>query len=111
MIALHGDWYVGEYFSYIHIWGGNTVHLLPRIVMDRMVLQETAYHMVVDGAFPKLATWKRKCWPKFPLRLGFLTMQISTDVAILGKSIVEMNLGEVRRRMHDPKSWMADNFE
>ena len=40
LIALHGDWYVGEYFSYIRIWGSNTFHLLPRIVLDHMVLQE-----------------------------------------------------------------------
>ena len=40
LIYLMGDWYVGEYFSYICIWGSNTVHLLPRIGPDRMVLQE-----------------------------------------------------------------------
>ena len=39
LITLHGDWYVREYFSYFIIWGSNTVHLLPRIVPDRMVLQ------------------------------------------------------------------------
>ena len=43
LIRLHGDLYVGEYFSYIRIWGSNTVHLLPRIVPDRMLLQEIAY--------------------------------------------------------------------
>ena len=29
LISLMGDWYVGEYFSYIRIWGNNIVHLLP----------------------------------------------------------------------------------
>ena len=55
LITFHGDWYVGEYFSYIRIWGRNTVNLLPRIVPYRMVLQEIAYHTVIDGVFPKLA--------------------------------------------------------
>ena len=32
LISMFGDWYVGEYFSYIRIWGSNIVHLLPRIV-------------------------------------------------------------------------------
>ena len=43
LISMLGDWYVGEYFSYISIWGSNIVHLLPRKVPDRMVLQEFSY--------------------------------------------------------------------
>ena len=34
LIFVYGDWYVGEYFSYIRISGSNIVHLLPRIVPD-----------------------------------------------------------------------------
>ena len=34
LIVVHGDWYVGGYFSYFRIWGSNTIHLLPRIVPD-----------------------------------------------------------------------------
>ena len=43
LISNYGDWYIGEYLSYIRIWGSNIVHLLLRIVPDRMVLQEFAY--------------------------------------------------------------------
>ena len=32
MISMFGDWYVGQFFSYIRIWGSNIVHLLPIIV-------------------------------------------------------------------------------
>ena len=39
LISLMGDWYVGEYFPYIGFWGSNTVHWLPRILPNRMVLQ------------------------------------------------------------------------
>ena len=39
LISVYGRWYAGEFFSYIRIWGSNTVHLLPRIVLDHMVLQ------------------------------------------------------------------------
>ena len=41
--ATMGDWYVGECFLYIGIWGGNTVHMLPRIFPDRLVLEEVAF--------------------------------------------------------------------
>ena len=34
LISVYGDWYVGEYFSYIRIWGSNIVHLLPIIAPD-----------------------------------------------------------------------------
>ena len=43
LISLHGDWYVGEYFSYMRIGGSNTVHILPKIVLDYIVLQEFSF--------------------------------------------------------------------
>ena len=51
LIATMGDWYVAEYFSYIRIWGSNTVHMLPRIVPDRLVLEEVAFQIVNDGVY------------------------------------------------------------
>ena len=60
LITINGDWYVGEYFSYVRIWGSNVVHLLPGIVPDQMVLQEITYQTIVNGVFPNLASSKRK---------------------------------------------------
>ena len=60
LISLHGDWYVREYFSYLRIWGSNTVHLLARIILDGMILQEFSFQTVIDGAHAKLAKHKRK---------------------------------------------------
>ena len=74
LILVHGDWYGREYLSYMRIWGSNTVHLLPRIIPDRMVLQEFAFQMVIDGVFPKLTKHKKKAWPKFPLNLDSLVL-------------------------------------
>ena len=51
LISTMGDWYVSEYFAYIRIWGSNTVHLLPRIDPDRMVLEDISFHTVGDGFF------------------------------------------------------------
>ena len=110
LIALHGDWYVGENFSYIFIWGSNTVHLLPRIVPDRMVLQEIAYQTVIDVFFPKLAWSKRKAWPKFLLNSESLVLQTSPHAVVLGKEIASMKQGESMKRMHDPKSYLTSVF-
>ena len=74
LISTMGDWYVGEYFAYIRIRGSNIVHLLPRIVPYRMVLEEISFQAVVDGVFLKLTRAKRKGWPKIPLNLGPLVI-------------------------------------
>ena len=31
-ISVYVYWYVGQYFSYIRIWGSNIVHFLSKIV-------------------------------------------------------------------------------
>ena len=74
-----------------------------------MVLQEIAFQPIIDGVFLKLEAAKRKCWYKFPLHLGFFTLKNSTQDAILGKSIEEINLGEVSKWMHDPKELLANH--
>ena len=88
----------------------NTVHLLPRIIPDCMVLQEISFPMVINGVFPKLTKHKKKAWPKFPLNLDCIILQNSTHVAMLGKEISIMNLGEAPWRMHDPKYYLAKFF-
>ena len=67
-------WHVGDYLSYIDIWGNNTVHGLPRIVPEIMVLEEISFQKVIDGVFPKLTADKRKGWTNFPLNLGSLVI-------------------------------------
>ena len=68
------------------------------------------YQTFFDGVFPKLASSKRKSWPKFSMSLGFLVLQNSTRTIILGRAIIDMNLGEAPKRMHDPKSFLASHF-
>ena len=87
LFGTMGDWYVGENFSHIKIWGNNTVHMLPRIVPDRLVLEEAAFQTVNDGVYRKLIGPKKKVWPKFPLHLGSLVIPTSTWVAVLGEQI------------------------
>ena len=75
-----------------------------------MVLLEITYQIIVNGFFPKLASSKRKAWPKFPLNFGSLILQNSTHAAVLGREIADMSLGEAPNRMHDPKSYLASLF-
>ena len=39
LITMMGDWYVCEYFSCIRIWGSNTIHMLPNIVPNKLVIE------------------------------------------------------------------------
>ena len=85
LIATMGDWYVGESFSYIRIWGSNTIHMLPKIVPNRLVLEEVAFQTVNDGVYMRLIGPKKKAWPKFPLNLGSLVIPTLTWAAVLGE--------------------------
>ena len=66
--------------------------------------------MIIDGVFPKLTKHKKKAWPKFPFNLDCLALQNSTHATVLGKDFSIMNLGEPPKRMHDPKSYLANLF-
>ena len=59
-IATMGDWYVGEHFSYIKIWGRNYVHMFPKIVTNRLFIEEVSFHTVTDGVYKKLVGPKGK---------------------------------------------------
>ena len=48
--------------SHFHILelGRNIVHMLPKIVPDRLVLEEVSFQNVTDGVYKKLVSPKRK---------------------------------------------------
>ena len=47
-IATMGDWYVIESFAYFRVWGGNTFHMFPRVVPDRLVIEEISFQTVTE---------------------------------------------------------------
>ena len=83
-----GDWYVGESFTYIRIFGSNATHMLPKVVPNRLVLEEISFQMVTEGIYKKFAAPKRKFWTKFPLTLGSLSIPTSTWASELSDDIV-----------------------
>jgi hypothetical protein len=45
-----GDWYLMEHGTYIRIYGATKApHLLPRFVLDKLVLQEVSYQTMIHG--------------------------------------------------------------
>ena len=69
LIATMGDWYVGELFTYIKVFGNNAAHMLPKVVPDRLVLEMISFQIVTEGIYKKCATPKRKFGPSFLLPL------------------------------------------
>ena len=106
LIATMIDWYVGESFSYIRIWGSNTAHMLPKVVPDRLVIEEISFQTVTEGVYKKLVVPKRIVCPKFPQNLGPLSIPTSTWAAELSDHIVSLKLGFSSKKKHDPKGWV-----
>ena len=106
-----GDWYVGEYFSYIRIWGSNIVHMFPKIVPNKWVIEEVSFQTVTNGVYKKLVGPKRKGWPKCPLNLGSLIIPTSTWAAVLGNQIVSLKISFSLKRRHNPKGFLDSHLK
>ena len=110
LVSTMGDRYIGEYFTYIKTWGNRFVHLLPRIVHDKMVLEEVPYQIVIEGIHQLCYSLKRKAQPKFPIGVGNLSINTSTHANLLGKKITTLKLEESPKRMHDLRGFSAVHF-
>ena len=69
---------------HFHIFKSNTVHMLPKIVLERLFNEEVSFHTVTDGVYKKLVGPKKKGWPKFPLNLRPLVVPTSTWAVVMG---------------------------
>ena len=49
LIATMGDWYVGESFTYIRVYGSNIAHMFHKVIPDRFVLEEISFQTVTEG--------------------------------------------------------------
>ena len=56
LVATMGDQYVVESFTYISVYGSNSSHMLPKVVLDRLVLEEISFQTVTEGIYIKCAT-------------------------------------------------------
>ena len=85
--------------------------MLPKIVLNRLVIEEVSFQIVTDGVYKKLVIPKRKYWPKFPLNLGSLLIPNSIWVVVLGDQIASFKLGFAAKRKHDPKGFLDAHFK
>ena len=103
LIATMGDWYVGESFTYIRVYGSNAAHMLAKVVPDSLVLKEISFQIVTEGIYKKCVAPKRKVWPRFPITLGSLSVPTSTWESEVSEHIVSLKLGFASKMQHNPK--------
>jgi len=66
-----GDWYIEKDFTYIRIYGATAApHLLPKFVLDRLVLREIAYQTILHGFNAFLVKEKLKSFISYSLYIG-----------------------------------------
>ena len=105
-----GDWYCGEFFTYLRIRGHNSVHLLLRFVPDIMVLEEVAFQTAEDGAHDRFSGLKRRDWPKFMLYTGHLVIHNYSHAHVLSVKLKKLKFGLGVKRMHDSKKFIEQHF-
>ena len=98
LIDTMGDWYIDESFSYIRVFENSPSHTLPKVVPDRLVLEEISFQTVTEGIYKKCATPKRKLWSKFPQILGSLSIPTSTWASKLNDHTVSLKMGFSSKR-------------
>ena len=74
LVTTMSDWYYIDFFTYFRIWGSKTIHLLPRIVPNRMELAKIVFQIVVDGVHSQIYVTKRGPWPKIPSYIVYLVI-------------------------------------
>ena len=69
LIATMGYWYVGESFTYIRVYGINDAHMLPKVVPDRLVLEEISFQTITEGIYKNVLHQRGNFGPGFLLPL------------------------------------------
>lgn len=75
----NADWYASPSGTFIKMFSGeNPMHVLPRFVTDKLVMQEVMYH-ISTGLLARLHRRKKAPWPALPLRIGLYEIQSLKD--------------------------------
>ena len=70
-----GDWFGEERFTYIRFFRSIVEpHILPLYVPDKLLAQEIAYQLIVEGMSRTLKNTKKLMWPNFPFKCGAYTL-------------------------------------
>ena len=64
------DWYASALGTFIQMHNAEKAsHVLPNFSMDKLVMQEVSYHIMI-GLSARLHAKKKETWPALPLWIG-----------------------------------------
>jgi len=99
-----GSWFEEEKFTYVRLFGSLIKpHVLPLYVLDKLLDQELAYQITVEGTSKTLKDSKKHMWPKFPLQCGIFTLHDYKHAEKEIDKIQMLNLSVVPNRKYDPR--------
>jgi hypothetical protein len=71
LIKTIGDWFLLDHSTYIRIYGSMKYpHLLLWFMLDRLVLQEVSYQIVIHGVGGDIYQSNKAISPPFPLYIS-----------------------------------------
>lgn len=91
------NWYASSLGTFIRMYNmEKALHVLPKLYMDKLVMQEVSYH-ISTGLSARLQRKKKAPWPTLPLWTRLYEIQ--------NLKHAEAEIGEFKRFTFDTKSF------
>jgi hypothetical protein len=98
------DWFVRENETYIRIYGSTKPPpIVPKFVLDKLVLQEVAYHTLVHGFGASISKYKKLAWPPLPFYLGSYNFKNSKEAHAEAEALETFHFREGIFHRYDPQ--------
>ena len=103
------DWYVMDLGVYILIQGSQKcMCLLPKFVLDKLVLMEVAYHTYVHGFVASMSNKKKETWPKLSICIGSQNIESVKHIEADEIVIKSFHFEEMIFQKHDPRKVLGN---
>jgi hypothetical protein len=82
---------------YIRVYGTmKSPHILPKFVLDKLVLQEISYQTMIHGVGACLYRDKKAIWPPLPLWVGSYSFKEIKESQAEVNTLASFHFGEER---------------
>jgi hypothetical protein len=100
-----------KYDTYIICYSAmKSPHLLPKFVLDILVLQEIAYQTMIHGVGVALNRDKKLIWPPLPLWVGSYSFKDIKESQEEMDTLNYFTFGEERFHRHDPQKVINTHY-
>jgi len=105
------DWYIKKYYTYVKIFKATgTPHMLPKYVLDKLLVREIVYRTIENGVITYLSEKNKRHWPIFPLHIGMFSLQNKRQTKKEDETLIELCLCVGESKSHDPRSVVYEHM-